>query len=102
MSLEGVLTIRGSAVTIEQPSETAGDAIVTWTTIATVQAQLEGVTGNELGLVAEADYRILMAYRTDITPKMRIGLGTRKFAIVVPPLPDPKRQMLTIFARELV
>jgi len=102
MSFEGVLAIRGTAVTLEQPSETvsAGVPAITWTTLATVQAQIEGMGGQDSGLLPEADYRILIAYRADVTPRMRVGLGTRKFD-VFSAVPDPRRKMLVITAREL-
>lgn len=103
MSFSGVLAMRGSAVTLERPSQTvvAGVATVVWTPLATVQAHLEGIGGEDAGLVPEATYRILIAYRTDVTPRMRVGLGSRKFE-VLSAVPDPRRLLLEIFAKELL
>ncbi|MGH2406182.1 MAG: head-tail adaptor protein [bacterium] len=95
--------IRGVDVAIESPSETAGDPVVTWTTIATVRSLIQGLTMQERELFAEADYRFPIAYRTDVTPRQRLGLvGTlRKFAITSVLDQTGQQKELMIFAREL-
>lgn len=97
-----MLQVRGSEVTLEEPSETSGDAVITWTVVDTVRALIEGASGSGTALDWESDVRILIAYRADVTPHMQIGYGTRKFRIVSPPVPDMWRKQLLIVAQERV
>ncbi len=90
-------------ITLESPSETGGNAAVTWTTVATVWAQMLGLGGAELsGIEATGDYRFRLRARTDITPHWRIGLGSRKFQIVSVIDPDGRGREILIMARETV
>lgn len=77
-------------LTLEQPSETAGDAVVTWATVATVWGSLEALSGTRRdGLYAEGTFRIGMRWTpVAITPRWRVGLEgtTRKFLLTGPPL----------------
>jgi len=68
-------------VTIEQVTETQdsyGGVTETWSTLATVWAAIEPITGREKfasgGDVrfAENEVQIRMRYRSDVTPKMRL------------------------------
>jgi head-tail adaptor len=64
---------------------------------------MEGIGGTFVGLTMEADYRFTGRYRTGITPRWRLELGSRVFAIVRPPQdPDGKRVTLVIYAKEIL
>ena len=93
-------------VTLESPSQSvsSGNATVTWTTQGTVWAEFEGLGGTILGTTAEGDARFRIWFRSDITPRWRIGLsGTnRKFHIQSIRDPDGRRNELIIFAREVL
>src|SRR6266581_5996351 len=95
-------------VTIEQASETAGDAVVTWTTIATVWASIRALGGSEQsGLMAEVVYEFRTRWRTDITVgprKMRLGIAgsARKFNLTSAFDPTDDRKDLVMHATELV
>lgn len=98
--------IRGVDVTIEQPSDTvvAGEATVAWTVLATVRAIMQGLSGRERELSGEAEVRFLVAYRSDITNRCRLGLvGTsRKFPVTGPPADAVGNQKeLIVFAKEI-
>ena len=77
-------------VTIQQPVETQdsyGEPIITWTALDTVWGAVEPLRGgesytrNDAQLLAEADYRIRLRHRSDVTHKMRVVWGTRVFQI---------------------
>jgi SPP1 family predicted phage head-tail adaptor len=92
-------------LTLESPSETGGDAAVTWTTVATVWAEMLGLGGTELsGIEATVDYRFKIWYRNDINPRWRLGLvgTTRKLQIISAFDPDGRSYELLIVARETV
>ena len=94
-------------LTLEAPSETAGDAIVTWTTQATVRGELHESGGDERsGIFAEKQVRFNLRYRADlaITPRWRIGIAgtTRKFNIAAISDPDGRKREWVIVATELV
>lgn len=96
-------------LTVESPSETAGDAVVTWATDATVWGSLQFSSGaNRNGIVAEAAYRLRVRYRADwatlFTVKKRLGLvgTTRKFSILSVGDAGGAKDLLEIVAQELV
>jgi head-tail adaptor len=96
-------------LTIDSPSETAGDAVVTWTTDATIWGSMRFLSGIERsGLVAEGAYAFVVRYRADwptmLTPRKRLGLSgtTRKFGILGVGDPDGRKEQLVITAQELV
>lgn len=95
-------------LTLESPADTvdgSGNATVVWTVAVTVWGEYEGLGGTILGTTAEGDARFTIWYRTDITPRWRIGLsGTaRKFAIVTPPQDrDGRRYEMVILAKEIL
>lgn len=92
-------------VTLEAPTETvsSGEASIPWPVQATVWASVEGLTGtNRSGLMAEAEYRIRIRYRSDVSPRWRIGQGTKKLGIISAIDPDGRRRELVIMARELI
>jgi SPP1 family predicted phage head-tail adaptor len=94
-------------VTLELPSQSiaSGNATPVWTTQDTAWAKMEGIGGTFAGLTMEADFRFTLRYRTDVTPRWRIGLSgtSRKFTIVRPPQnEDGKRVDLVIYAKEIL
>jgi SPP1 family predicted phage head-tail adaptor len=93
-------------VTLEQPSETSGDAVVTWTVVGTDFVDMRGLGGSELsGLQAESNYHVRLRYRSDITARWRIGIAgtSRKLQVIGPPQdPTGRRQELLVMAREIV
>lgn len=95
---------KGKRITLESPSETGGDSAVTWTTVATVWAQMLGLGGTEQsGIDATADYRFVVWFRSDVTPRWRIGIGaTRKLYIQSITDPDGLGYEMLILARETV
>lgn len=94
-------------LTLEEPAETvsAGEATVPWPTRAEVWGAMEGLTGtNRGGVTAEVEYRIRIRYRSDITPRWRVGLkGTdRKFGLLSVIDPEGRKRELVLLARELI
>ena len=100
-------------LTLESPSETGGGSnAVTWTTVGTIWAEQLGLGGAEIsGIEATADYRFRARWRSDITPRWRIGLvgtlnaagtDTRKLQIISVLDPDARRREILIVARETV
>jgi SPP1 family predicted phage head-tail adaptor len=88
---------------LQLPSETSGDAVVSWTDVATVWGSREGLTTlNRGGLTAEVEHRLTIRHRDDVTPKMRLVDGDRAFGIVSAVDPTGRRKELTILATELV
>lgn len=84
----------------------SGEASPTETVFATVWAEMEGRSGfNRDELLAEADYRFTVWYRSDVNTRMRIGLSgtTRRFKIVTPPLdPDGLKKEMVVLAKEIL
>ncbi len=75
-------------VTIERPqrnSEVGGSATIEWITIGNVFARIDAVSGREIelagGLVGRATHKVLMRFRDDILPEMRIVVGSRRLDI---------------------
>jgi SPP1 family predicted phage head-tail adaptor len=93
-------------ITLEQPSETAGDAVVSWTVKATAWAEIRTLSGLERsGIAAEATHRVRLRFRSDlaINPRWRLGLGsTRKLNIVSVFDPDGRQREFVLMAQEVV
>jgi len=90
-------------ITLEAPSETAGDAVVTWTPQATVWAEMEGLTGiNRGGLTAEAEHRLRIRYRPTVNVRWRVGFGDRKLRILSVVDPTGRRRELVLMTQEWV
>lgn len=90
---------------LKAPSQSvsSGNATPVWTTQDTAWAKMEGIGGTFVGLTMEADYRFTLRYRTDVTPRWRIEVGSRVFAIVRPPQdPDGMRAKTVIYAKEIL
>lgn len=98
---------RNVPVVVEQPSETGLNAAVTWTMDAgpPYWVEMTALGGVEVsGLEATRDFRMLGAYRTDITPRSRLAIlaTTRKLQVVSAFDPDGRTRDLLILARETV
>lgn len=75
-------------ITIQQPSatqNTRGEEIPSWTTYATVWAQIEPLNGRELlaaqQVQSQVNTKITIRYQSGVTPDMRIQYGSRYFDI---------------------
>lgn len=75
-------------VTIQQYSATRasnGEEVKSWSTVATVWASVEPLSGRELlaarDVRADVTTRIRIRYRTGITPKMRATMGSATYEI---------------------
>ena len=96
-------------VTIQQKSisqDTYGAALETWSTLATVWANVEALSGREFfdsqQTVAQADHRITIRYRADIKPAMRVVEGTRTFEIQAVLDREGRKRTLELLCREVV
>jgi SPP1 family predicted phage head-tail adaptor len=90
-------------LTLEQPSETTGNAVVSWNTVAEVHGDVQGLVGSETsGLRADAEYRVRLRFRSDVTPKMRLNFGGKKLGIISAVDPDGRRRELVILATQIV
>ncbi len=75
-------------VIIEKPTEVTnsiGEIITTWSTFATVWAEILPLSGKEYWsskqVNSEVTGKIRIRYKSGITPKMRVKYGTRIFNI---------------------
>lgn len=94
-------------VTLQEPVRTgdgAGGASVAWTTVATVWAAIETVSGasglRAERLRAEATHRITIRHRTDLDETHRLLWGTRILRIEAMADPDGRRRWLTLTCEE--
>ena len=75
-------------VTIQEPVVARngyGEAITTWTAVATVWASVEPISGREYfaaeHMQSEITHRVKLRYRSGITSEMRVLYGTRLLRI---------------------
>ena len=90
---------------LEKPAETivAGKATPKYVDQGLAWGSFEGLTGTDRGgITANAEYRIRLRYRTDITPFWRLRWGTRVFGIISVVDPAGRRQELVVFASEVL
>lgn len=85
--------------------DAAGQPSGSWTTVATVWANVRHPTGNE-AMRADKDIsinavRVRIRYRTDVTPAMRLTHGSATYQIKAV-LPDSQRLEFTDLMCELV
>ena len=96
-------------VTIQQPTEGApnsyGETANTWSTLATVWALVQTMSGREGYYAAQvqpdASVQITMRYREDVTTDMRVSYDSRYFNILSV-IPDPKNTQLVLACAEAV
>ena len=94
-------------VTIEQPSESAdgaGGTTRSWTTLATVWAELLPLRGAENLLAfqqqAELTHRVTLRYRDDVTTAMRLSYDSRVFNIRSTRNVEERDQLLELLVEE--
>lgn len=93
--------------TIEAPTSTddgGGGHAVVWTKLADIWAYVRATTGTESfahdKLSGAVSHEIIMRYRADVTPGMRMKLGTRLFEIRAVFDPDGRRRWTRCLAQE--
>ncbi len=63
----------------------AGGAVVTWTLVTNLWGSIEPMSGSEIvdadGLQGRVTHEVWLRYRSNISPDMRLLLGTRIFDI---------------------
>lgn len=92
-------------VTFEEPTltqnPTTGEIVTTWTPAVTTRAAFEPLSARELmqaqAVKSEVTARLVVRFRDDLTPNMRVRLGEHIFNITGL-IPDPitGREWLTI------
>jgi SPP1 family predicted phage head-tail adaptor len=92
---------------LQQPSRTAdsyGGTTTTWSDVATVWADIQGLAGRESmtgdEVHARGEVRIWMRYRTDVQPDWRATCDGRTYEFVSAADPDGRREMLVLSAVE--
>ena len=89
--------------------DTAGEAVATWTTVATVWADIAPISGRELvtaqAISAEISHQITLRYQaalanTKAMAGMRAVYGGRNFNIHAVMNEDERNRMLTLLASE--
>ena len=85
---DGVIGSLRHRVSIERPQRTATDggaAVISWTSLGSVFARIEPVGGGEVEVAdrqaGRVTHKVLMRYRGDVLPEMRIVAGTRVLEI---------------------
>lgn len=94
-------------VVLEAPvrvGDGGGGAHLTWSLVAELWASVSPAAGSE-GVVAEGpagriSHEIVLRFRDDVSPKMRIRLGSRVFEIVAALDIDERHRMLRCLCRE--
>ena len=101
-TLRHVVTIQAPAVT----KNTRGAEVVTWSTLATVRADVRTLSARELvandQVTPIAQHLITLRYRTGITTKHRVLWGTRYFGITSVLETDNRLRSLTLACTEIV
>jgi len=88
--------------TLERPNDTSGSPV--HAELTTIWGSLVGLSGIESPAIqANADHRIGIRFRADLTVRDRLRLDTRVFEITSPPIdPDGRRRELELLVREQV
>jgi SPP1 family predicted phage head-tail adaptor len=96
-------------ITIEQAAvaqDTDGAVLESWSTYAMVQASIEPISGREYfaaqSTQADVTHRIIVRYRSGITPKMRVNHGSRIFDILSVININERNRELHLMCRENV
>jgi len=90
----------------QRSDDGGGGALVNWVTVATVWGAVIPLAGREAvsaeRLAGQVSHRIVVRYRDDVTPSMRIRQGARSFRIMVTLDPDQRRHWLHCLCEEEV
>lgn len=101
-TLRHVVIIQAPVVT----KNARGAETITWSTMATVRADVHTLTGRELvandQVTPMAQHMITLRYRTGITTKHRVRWGDRYFGIVAVLETDNRMRNLTLACTEIV
>lgn len=94
-------------VTIERPVRTAsegGTATITWTGIGSAFARIEAVSGREIeladGVAGRVTHKVLIRYRDDVLPEMRLAAGAQVYLIRAALDTDGRRRWLKCLCEE--
>ena len=83
-----------------------GEEVITWTEVATVWAAVWPIRGREYMEAqqqqADVTHRVMIRYRTDVVPTMRITWGSRTFMIESVIEVRSARRDMELICRELV
>lgn len=92
---------------LEAPARAADDgggSVVTWEQVALLWAKVSARGGTESfthdRVAGSASHEIIMRYRSDVTPEMRLREGTRIFDVRAAMDLDGRRQWLRCLAEE--
>ena len=94
-------------VELQSPSETAnafGEVTDSWATDATVWASIEPLSGSEGQIAKQTNplvtHRVIMRYRSGVTPRNRVKFGTRIFEVTQVFNPDERGESLRLVCVE--
>lgn len=94
-------------VTIERPERTTedgGGASIVWLPVASVFARIEAAGGREIalsdGLTGRVTHKVLIRWRADIEPQMRLVVDSRRLDIRAALDTDGRRRWLTCLCEE--
>ncbi|MDZ7809199.1 MAG: phage head closure protein [Arhodomonas sp.] len=108
----GLMAVRAGKlnkrVALQEPSRVAdgrGGYTTTWSTVATVWAQVHPLSPDErvaaAQMQAQLTHRVTIRYRDGITAAMRVLYGTRALSIVGPPRDvDERHELLFLSCNE--
>lgn len=92
--------------TVDRTTAGFGEPTENWTTLATVWASVEPLSGEEFFQAqqenAEVTHRVRLRFRSGITPKHRLKVGTRILDIVSVIDPEERGLELELLCRERV
>lgn len=102
--------LRTRVIIQQQVTATNGymEQIVTWSTLATVWADVRAVTGAErtIGTAQQVQSaltdQVEIRYRSDVTPKQRLKIGARILDIETVGDPDGRKRRLILACREVL
>jgi len=104
MSCIGKLNKRVIIEQVARATDAIGGSTETFTTFATVWAQIKPLTGNERFFSQRVEpnvtHMLKIRHRTGVTTEMRIKFGTRIFEIQSIINPDERNEVLNIMAVE--
>lgn len=85
--------------------DTHGGEIPGWADSFTVWGRVEFLRGREFfdakQIQSEANARITVRYRSDITTDLRVTWDGHTFLVVAPPIQDPVKRELTVMCQEV-
>ena len=93
-------------ITFQTPAVAAGEGVTTWVDSFTIWGAIKPLVGSRRyaakQLNSEISGQIVIRYRNDIDPAMRIKYGTRYFQILAVINPNEENESLEIEYKELL